>query len=320
MSQLKPKGFVCRSAEWNPCDIDEVCDGVSKYCPGDIFEPAGTSCGDSDQNECSDPDTCDGHGICLSNHKKADGDSCGNPEDDCNKGSSCMNGVCVFGGYKDESTPCGTTEGSCDLPDHCDGNGYCIDLVAANGYICRPAAPGGCDVAEACDGASKICPVDVFKPSGTFCGKTGAELGACEIQDKCDDKGTCKDLGQEPSEYTFKCGTHNYFCGDDVIDERCQDGATTSGPATAAQCAFLINKVNDPAVNIFGVKCPNGRAVSHYVRYDCKGMHGLKYEFGSCSVAGYTEETCPAQYVVQKELRCDRRRNLRKESMFSFWS
>ncbi|CAB9511569.1 expressed unknown protein [Seminavis robusta] len=64
------------------CDVDEMCDGISKSYPTDTFAPSGTSCGCGAMSECDDPDTCDGSGRCLLNHKP-NGSSCGYAGDQC---------------------------------------------------------------------------------------------------------------------------------------------------------------------------------------------------------------------------------------------
>lgn len=88
-------------------------------------------------------------------------------------------------------------------------------LFAATIGLCRPAA-GECDVPDFCTGASKECPIDKKAPAGMACGTKGLALEYCVIQDVCDGEGACSDLGYEPAEYSFKCGTANFLCGDEV--------------------------------------------------------------------------------------------------------
>jgi hypothetical protein len=141
--------------------------------------------------------------------------------------------------------------------------------------LCR-AADGECDKPEYCDGVSKDCAADSFKPAGEACGSTS--LADCELQDKCDGSGNCMDSGFDPIEYTFKCGTDNFLCGNEVDGSLCNDGAKSTQKATQEQCDGLIAAMLNPAIDTFSVKCPNGNAISHYVVYDCHGTSGTKYE------------------------------------------
>jgi len=266
---------VCRSANGD-CDVAEMCDGTSKSCPANKFKPSGSSCGSSMKSECTDPDTCDGSGTCLENDMP-DGSSCGFAGDQCMFADSCSTGGCSVGGPKPSTTKCGTISGVCDVQDYCNGAGSCPDAVASSSVVCR-AADGECDLPEKCDGVSKSCPANAFKPKGEMCGITGSALGYCEIQDKCDGYGGCADPGFEPIEYTFKCGTVNYLCGNEVDGSLCNDGAKSVVKATQQECDGLIAKTLDPSVNPFAVKCPNGNSISHYVVYDCHGKAGTKYE------------------------------------------
>ena len=89
--------------------------------------------------------------------------------------------------------------------------------------------------------------------------------------------------GIEPLEYTFKCATVNFFCGNEVTGDLCTDGAQSEEKASDEDCKKLIAAVNDPTVDPFSFKCPNNRAISHYVRYDCRGAEPVKCEDNGCS-------------------------------------
>ena len=62
--------------------------------------------------------------------------------------------------------------------------------IKTSGSVCREAVAGGCDVQETCDGSSKSCDRDIWKPYGTLCGGT-------------DDYGAC---------YKTECRNYEYFC------------------------------------------------------------------------------------------------------------
>ncbi|MBE0452028.1 MAG: hypothetical protein IBX70_14475, partial [Clostridia bacterium] len=77
---------------------------------------------------------------------------------------------------------------------------------------------------------------------------------------------------------TFKCGTDNFFCGNEVDGTLCNDGAKEILEISSSECDALIAAVNTDGVDPYKTKCPNGRAISHYVIYDCRGTSGTKYE------------------------------------------
>jgi len=91
------------------------------------------------------------------------------------------------------------------------------------------------------------------------------------------------------------------FCGNEVDGTLCNDGAKDVVKASDDECAGMIAGMMDPDQDTYSVKCPNNRAISHYVIYDCHGTSGTKYEPGN-------ESTCSG------------RRNLRADKTSSrFW-
>lgn len=61
------------------------------------------------------------------------------------------------------------------------------------------------------------------------------------------------------------------------------DGVAATFKATMVECDKLIDGVvNVPAKNPYGLKCPNGKAISHYVKYKCHGVEAVKCE-AECS-------------------------------------
>ena|GEM_PF-2438405 len=58
----QPAGTLCRGAA-GPCDLAEVCDGLSNDCPPDALVAAGTAC--TPAVACGLPSTCDGLGACV---------------------------------------------------------------------------------------------------------------------------------------------------------------------------------------------------------------------------------------------------------------
>lgn len=167
---------------------------------------------------------------------------------------------------------------------------------------------GECDLPEFCDGASKDCPPNDFKESGTPCGTLSSDLEYCENQDTCDALGACVDNGIDEVEFSVKCGTTNFLCGNEITGDICNDGATDYESIDDATCAPLKAALDDPTVNPYGVKCPNGKGISHYVRYDCRGAAPVKCELDSCQEAGYDEESCPADKLNESCGACAARR------------
>jgi lysyl oxidase/disintegrin len=110
--------------------------------------------------------------------------------------------------------------------------------LAAAGTPCRPAA-GACDLAEACDGISSICPSDVGMPDGTPCG-TGAP--PC-TRDACR-SGACTPV----RDFGAGCLIDGYCVAPGMADpaDSCQRCEPEESPN-----AWSANRDPDPA----GVRC-----------------------------------------------------------------
>jgi len=84
--------------------------------------------------------------------------------------------TCSFGCF--DGKPC-----TSDTPAFSSSCGLSCPFAAEKaGVACRPSA-GDCDVAEACDGASKECPADRFVASGTVCRVSSG--AACDPAETC---------------------------------------------------------------------------------------------------------------------------------------
>ncbi|MES1178722.1 MAG: MYXO-CTERM sorting domain-containing protein [Myxococcales bacterium] len=161
--KLGPTDPPCRPVKpGDDCDVAELCNGTNDFCPGDGFKPMDTVCravaGDCDVAEkCtgSDP-TCPGDVFEHSDH-------------------ACRSA--------------GNDPTSCDVTEYCAGTAFCPpDLVAPSSVICRPLIPQQpCDQPEHCDGTTKVCPSNTFKPKGASCDDG---LG-CTQTDTCDEVGHC---------------------------------------------------------------------------------------------------------------------------------
>jgi fibronectin type 3 domain-containing protein len=129
----KPAGTVCRAAA-GPCDVDEVCDGVSLECPTDKLAAAATPCRRA-AGDCDIAETCDG-----------------------------TTPACPPDGFKAAGTVCRPAGGVCDVAESCDGaTPACpVDSVAPATTVCRVSADNRqCDPSENCDGTGATCPADV---------------------------------------------------------------------------------------------------------------------------------------------------------------
>jgi hypothetical protein len=112
---VQPTTTVCRPAAGD-CDVREACDGTTKACPADAFEPLDTICDDG--NYCLQTDACDGNGGCVGT----------NPVD-CDDVNPCTNDSCDSqgGGFLCEHTNNGTCIGL-----------NCGNLVVDAGETCDP--------------------------------------------------------------------------------------------------------------------------------------------------------------------------------------
>jgi hypothetical protein len=127
-----PAQTVCRVAA-GPCDVVEVCDGVSTACPLDKFEPSTVVCRPA-AGACDVPENCTGSSAAC-------------PTDTfLLKGAVCRAAVSV-----------------CDVADFCDGvSAACpADAFAPAATPCRASTDGDiCDPPESCTGTSNTCPAD----------------------------------------------------------------------------------------------------------------------------------------------------------------
>ena len=126
-------GTVCRAAA-GPCDVPEVCDGVSPLCPDDQYAPTTTACRAA-KGECDIAERCTGS----------------SPD-------------CPVDAFLTAGTLCRMVAGPCDLAESCSGTSPdCpTDRMAPAGTICRPSTDTNqCDPEEVCRTSSPSCPADV---------------------------------------------------------------------------------------------------------------------------------------------------------------
>ena len=124
----------------------EACD----HANGNGLPGAPRKC--DDNNPCT-IDSCDpGTDACLNDAGAADGDVCGNPnDDDCDNPDTCLAGAC-----QDNNEPAGAAPpGACDdandcTADACDGLGACTHPNLAAGAACGNPANSDCDNPDTC--------------------------------------------------------------------------------------------------------------------------------------------------------------------------
>ena len=127
-------GTSCRLAA-GPCDVPEVCDGVSAACPADQYALATTVCRAA-AGLCDIPGTCTGS----------------SPD-------------CPVDAFLTAGTVCRAATGPCDLAESCSGTDPdCpADSMVPAGTVCRASTDSNqCDPAEVCTGSSVTCPTDVI--------------------------------------------------------------------------------------------------------------------------------------------------------------
>lgn len=93
----------------------------------------------------------------------------------CAANDQCQSGFCVDGVCCDAA--CGDGASDCEACSQARGasaDGVCTVLSAQT--ECRASA-GECDVAERCDGTSRVCPVDLARPDGLACSGTSGVCG-----------------------------------------------------------------------------------------------------------------------------------------------
>lgn len=124
-------GTVCLAAMAdNPCDVDDVCDGVSDAC-NPRFAPGTMDCGPATAGACDAPDHCAGTSA------------------DCVP--TFLAGV-----------ECRASDGACDLPETCAGGDVSCppDTLVSAGVTCRGSSMA-CDPEEVCDGTAPSCAPDL---------------------------------------------------------------------------------------------------------------------------------------------------------------
>ncbi|MBI5502271.1 MAG: hypothetical protein HY907_18655 [Deltaproteobacteria bacterium] len=153
----------------NPANQCQWCDPATSRTAW-TNKPAGTGCNDG--LYCTLTDTCNA-GACT-----GAGARC--PVSGCVGGCNEVTDACTPAPV---GTPCAGAAGTCSTAGLCDGTLVCPGAgYRPAGFPCRSVAPGGCDVAESCTGASFDCPPDGFLGAATVC---RAAAGTCDVAENC---------------------------------------------------------------------------------------------------------------------------------------
>ena len=357
---FKPSTTMCRPAA-GPCDVDDMCSGNSAGCE-DKKQPTTHTCRESIDAGCDPSEQCDGmNNDCPEDSLVADFELCGNDHDaPCQGHDHCMSGICSPNFMPADHMCRGSMDSECDPAEYCTGeskdcpinlyepdgktcgaahdgvmqvcqshdtcsNGLCVVNYVTAGTECR-ASSGPCDEPEHCTGDSDLCPEDklVSADSMTVC-RAASNSNDCDVAEYCNGSSPdCPADYIQPKEFSFKCGTVNYLCGDDLDANgggTCNDGRNVENVVldpTGAECQAFLDAYDEHKafnLNIYNWKCPNGNGVSHYTLYDCHGLVGYKYEADSCGTGG-SVSACDPNELIEAKISC-MRRNLR--NAFGLW-
>jgi hypothetical protein len=219
--------------EWSTCSVDKYKSYIGLF-----------NCLKSgDDNVC-------GNGIVE------DGEECDCYENDCSNASK----------YGTEATCCNAQTCKLNTGKQCSSyhDGCCNDSCAikSNGAVCREAVVGGCDVQESCDGVTKSCSVDVWKPYGSYCAHPTYpnDIGSCfknecrntnywcQALDPTSFGGFCISKVSFPAE---TCSTKNFKCYN-AINSCFQSHVFSTVPNKGYPCSVIPN---DTVAGIFSKVC-----------------------------------------------------------------
>ncbi len=286
----KAAGAVCRLA-YGSCDVAEVCDGLSPYCPPDVRAVAGVECR-AVAGACDVAEVCDGLSVACPADQWLDASTqCRASTLACDVAEMC-NGAspaCPIDVAAEVGTICRAAAAACDATERCDGVlKECPADGLVSGTVCRPTA-GPCDVAELCNGASPDCPANAFVASSVVCRPSA---GVCDIADQC--TGTSAAC---PADARRAIG---YSCRAPATGKLCDAGGSCDGSATCPPNDFADSGVPcrpaagdcDTAESCTGTSydCPPDRFVDSSVI--CRPAAA-----GNCDIAESctgSSATCPA--------------------------
>ena len=220
---LSKRGAVCRPLGVNtPCDVEDVCDGVSAVC-ADRKLPLGQNCTNGASSsvtdrQCAKVLSCDGvTGFCDANEPSSFGSSAVTPcddKDDCTTGDACnIYGECrgTFTCRCERDADCAARAPRCTVAVCNLATKTCTSTPLGEGVLCDDGQPctadDRCSAAGVCAGRN-VCAGGCSEPNGRCCAGTcvcdarfsgptcAVEVAACAVGDvgcECGDEFTCSD-------------------------------------------------------------------------------------------------------------------------------
>lgn len=265
----------------NPCELGRLdCSTGVGVCRASGPVSAGEPCRAA-RDACDAPETCDGvSSVCPADRLAPAGTPCADGY--CNGLGTCA--PCTAGGACSTGNPCerGATDCSTGAP-VCTAAG-----PAAAGTPCRPMA-GACDVEEACDGTSMVCPTDAFEPATTMC---RAGVGPCDVAEQCS--------GTSASCPPDALASSSTVCRPTVAPcdapESC-DGVSLTCPADAAPTSGCSTALRSAGTTMFTV--PVGCTTLHVRAWGAAGGHGdANSVVGAGGYADGTFATTPGEVLT----------------------
>ncbi|MCW5892536.1 MAG: hypothetical protein KIT14_18640 [bacterium] len=199
--------------------------------------------------------------------------------------TSCCTSTCTF---RTAGSTCRAAAGGCDLAEACSGaSAVCpADAKQPSGTVCRGSA-GLCDVAETCNGVSNACPADALQPPSFTC---RAAVGPCDAPENCNGlSAACPADAKRPNGFTCRAAS-----GQCDVAETC-NGSSDSCPADMLRPAGFTCRAASDVCDIAEVCdggspiCPND-AVEPTSKV-CRGAAGVCDEVESCNGV---DKSCPA--------------------------
>jgi len=191
---------VCRAAS-DLCDVAESCDGTSADCPADGAKGQGTVCR-ADTGQCDVQEVCDGVSkACPADGFEPNNTPC-NDNDACTTGDVCVGGVCTGG------APFNCNDNNVCTDDSCNSQTGCVHTN--NNDSCSDG--NACTTGDTCSGGSCV----------------GGPPPNCNDNNVCTDDGCNPSTGCTHTNNTASCDDGNACTGPDT----CSGGSCPGGPPT----------------------------------------------------------------------------------------
>lgn len=294
-------GTVCRQAAMGPdgktCDVAEMCDGTSVFCPADTYAAVNTECRAATAGGCDVAEKCSGtdpacpvDGFVPAN-TECRAAAMGPDNKTCDVAEQCtgMGPDCPPDSFKPTGTTCRMAADQCDLDATCTGTAVCPDNgFRPSSFVCRPVVTAmdgtSCDVAENCTGMSAACPIDGFKPMNTTCRSAAPAakdtITTCDLPEVCNGtsnacpmdsfkantvlcrpaaSGTGADTTCDVPEY---CTGNTSACAAEVVKPKTTLCRRSGGPCDPAEyCDGSANQCPKDTIQSAGMTCKAANGV-----------------------------------------------------------